>query len=131
MKVIDSSALIKYFSREEGWEKVEEHILEGATTLDLAIKEVANALWRKILKEEMETHQAKEILEDLIKAQAIKIIPQNTLIAEALELAIKHHTPIYDTLFITLAKKLKTTLITSDTKQGSIAQKEEVKTIIV
>ena len=40
MKVIDSSALVKYFAREEGWERVRELILEGVITLDLAIKEV-------------------------------------------------------------------------------------------
>jgi predicted nucleic acid-binding protein len=44
VKVIDSSALIKYFSREEGWERVREVMLEGVVTLDLAIKELSNAL---------------------------------------------------------------------------------------
>ena len=48
MKVIDSSALIKYFSCEEGWERVREVMLEGVVTLDLAIKELLNALWKKV-----------------------------------------------------------------------------------
>ena len=44
MRVIDSSALIKYFTREEGWEKVREILLNGAITLDLAVKELGSAL---------------------------------------------------------------------------------------
>jgi predicted nucleic acid-binding protein len=39
VRVIDSSALIKYFTREEGWEKVREILLDGVATLDLAVKE--------------------------------------------------------------------------------------------
>lgn len=50
MKVIDSSSLAKFFSREEGWNRVKEVILEGIVTLDLGIKEVVNALWKKVLK---------------------------------------------------------------------------------
>jgi len=53
VRVIDSSALIKYFSREKGWEDVRRYMLEGVLTIDLAIKETLNALWRKIIKEEI------------------------------------------------------------------------------
>nr|WP_252973015.1 hypothetical protein [Saccharolobus solfataricus] len=41
MRVIDSSSLVKFFSKEKGWEKVVEIISEGVMTLDLSIKEVA------------------------------------------------------------------------------------------
>ncbi len=34
-------------------ERVRELILEGVITLDLAIKEVANALWRKVKRGDM------------------------------------------------------------------------------
>lgn len=50
MRVIDSSTLIKYLSREVGWERAREVILEGVITLDLAIKEVVSALWRRVFK---------------------------------------------------------------------------------
>ncbi|MEM2550417.1 MAG: type II toxin-antitoxin system VapC family toxin, partial [Nitrososphaerota archaeon] len=64
MRVIDSSTLIKYFTREDGWEKVREIILEGVITLDLAIKEVANALWRKVLRGDLKHETAIKILKD-------------------------------------------------------------------
>ncbi|MEJ2781337.1 hypothetical protein WIW89_10745 [Stygiolobus sp. CP850M] len=47
MRVIDSSSLVKFFSKEKGWEKVAEIITEGIMTLDLSIKEVANTMWKK------------------------------------------------------------------------------------
>jgi predicted nucleic acid-binding protein len=50
VKAVDSSALIKYFTREDGWERFRELILEGVITLDMAVKEFANALWRRILR---------------------------------------------------------------------------------
>jgi len=50
VRVIDSSTLVKYFSHEAGWEKAREIILEGMLTLDLAIKEVVSALWKKVLR---------------------------------------------------------------------------------
>lgn len=47
MKVIDSSALIKYIVKEEDWENVEKNLKEGCTMLNLASKEMANALVKK------------------------------------------------------------------------------------
>jgi len=44
VRVIDSSSLVKFFSKEEGWEKVAQIIEEGVITLDLSIKEVGYQL---------------------------------------------------------------------------------------
>lgn len=65
MKVIDSSALIKYVAKEEKLEKVEEHLREGCITFDLALKETANALVKKTLKNEVSMEVAREILNHL------------------------------------------------------------------
>ena len=65
MRVIDSSALIKYFSREKGLEDVRRYMLEGVLTIDLAIKETLNALWRKIIKEEIMYETVVKLIEDL------------------------------------------------------------------
>jgi len=65
VRVVDSSALVKYFSREVGWEKAREIVLEGMLTLDLAIKEVVSALWRKVLRGEMGFELALKIVRDL------------------------------------------------------------------
>ncbi len=131
MKAIDSSALIKYFSREEGWDRVEGLILEGVVSLDLSIKETANALCKKVSNKEIEARNAEEIVRDLTQSEAIKIKSQNDYILGAFKIAIKNRTTIYDSLFIELAKSDSNELVTSDNTQAEIAEKEGVKTQIV
>mgnify|MGYP001626454639 CR=1 FL=1 len=131
MRVIDSSALIKYFTRESNWDKVKELMSEGVISLDLAIKELANALWKKILRKEIDLGIAVEILKDLIENKPILIEHQENYLIEALDIAIKHRITIYDALFIVLAKKKSMELITSDETQARVAQTNGVRVIIV
>jgi len=131
VKVADSSALVKYFSREEGWEKVREMILEGLVSLPLSIKEVANALWKKALNEEIKIEDVEKILDGLCHSNTIKFENQERYLISAFKTATKNKVTVYDALFIELSKHLKAELITSDLKQAEIAKKEGVKTIIV
>jgi predicted nucleic acid-binding protein len=126
VRVIDSSSLVKFFSKEEGWEKVAQIIEEGAITLDLSIKEVANALWKKILIGEMNEDIAIKILSDLLKGEAIIIVNQDEYLIEAFKIANRNKITIYDSLFIALAKLKNLELVTSDIKQYEIAKNEGV-----
>ena len=131
MRVIDSSSLVKFFSKEEGWEKVAQIIEEGAITLDLSIKEVANALWKKILIGEMNEDIAIKILSDLLKGEAIIIVNQDEYLIEAFKIANRNKITIYDSLFIALAKSKNRELVTSDKKQYEIAKNEGVNSLFV
>lgn len=131
MKVIDSSSLIKFFSKEKDWEKVASIISEGVITLDLSVKEVANALWKKVIKEEITENLVIKIVSDLIKKEAILIVNQEEYIIEALRMSIRDKIPIYDSLFIALAKTNKLDLITSDNRQYETAVKEGVNAQLV
>lgn len=129
MKVIDSSALIKYLTKEENWQKIENHIKEGCVTLDLAIKETANALMKKTLKNEVDIKTAKQIIAHLSKI--VKIMPQEEQFEKALETSTKHKITIYDALFIALAVNTNQPLITSDRKQAETSERCGVITTIV
>ena len=131
MKAIDSSSLVKFFSKEPGWRNVRKLILEGVVSLDLSIKEVANALWKKVLREEMTAQDASKIISDLIGAEVIRLTDQRNYIQKAFEIAVKNKITIYDSLFIALAKELRTELITSDSRQAEFAEKEGVRVRIV
>ncbi len=100
--------------------KVEEYLKEGCITLDLAIKETANALVKKALKNEVTIEVAKEIINHLPKI--VKIMPQNEYFQKALEIAIKHKIAIYDALLIALSISTNTLLLTSDEEQGRISK---------
>jgi predicted nucleic acid-binding protein len=131
VKVIDSSSLIKFFSKEEGWEKVAQIISEGVITLDLSIKEVANALWKKVIIGEMKEDIAIKILSDLLKREAMIIVNQDEYLIEAFKIANRNKITIYDSLFIALAKSKNLELVTSDIKQYEIAKNEGVNTLLV
>jgi predicted nucleic acid-binding protein len=47
-RVIDSSTLAKFLLKESGWERVKGILAGRPYTLDLAVKEVANAIWRRV-----------------------------------------------------------------------------------
>jgi len=131
VRVIDSSSLVKFFSKEEGWEKVTQIIEEGVITLDLSIKEVANALWKKILMGELNEDIAIKILSDLLKGEAIIIVNQDEYLIEAFKIANRNKITIYDSLFIALAKSKNLELVTSDKKQYEIAKNEGVNALLV
>jgi predicted nucleic acid-binding protein len=131
VRVIDSSALVKYFSREENWEKIRDLMQEGVITLDLAIKEIANSLWKKVIKGEMDSNIALKILRDLIEEKPIIIEDQNKYLQEAFILAIRYKITIYDALFISLAKNLNKELITCDKVQAKVASQNNVRVLFV
>jgi len=129
VKVIDSSALIKYIAKEEDWGKVEEHLKDGCLTLDLALKETANALVKKTVKDEAKAGTAKEIINHL--PRIVRITTQIEYLSKAAEIAMKKNMTIYDTLFIALAISTSNPLLTSDKKQAEIAQAYGVTVTLV
>lgn len=129
MKVIDSSALIKYLAKEKGWQEVEKHIVEECATLDLAIKEAGNALVKKVIKGEVSAKTADEILKHTPKI--VKIFSQEDHLSKAIEISIKYKLPLYDSLFIALSSNIGVSLLTSDEKQAEISKENGVTTILV
>ncbi|BCU67689.1 toxin VapC [Sulfolobales archaeon HS-7] len=131
MRVIDSSSLVKFFSKEKGWENVANDIIEGVLTLDLSVKEIANAFLKKVTKGEMKEDLAIKILSDLIKHEAISVVNQDDYLIEAFKIAARNKITIYDSLFIALAKLRELELITSDKGQYEVALKEGIKANLV
>jgi len=127
VRVIDSSSLIKYFVREDGWRHVRELMLEGVISLDMAVKEVANALWRRILQGEMSYEIALKIVRDLAVNRVIPLESEDKYVEKAIEIGVKSKITVYDALFIALAKELSLELITSDKKQAEAAIGNGVK----
>ena len=131
MKVIDSSALVKYVVKEPGWKKVEEFILAGCITVDLALKELGNALWKRVIRKELDQSLATKLMNIILTRRLVRIYPQEPLLVKALELSANISLPIYDTIYIALARELKSELITSDIKQANKAEEVGVFSIVV
>ena len=131
MRVIDASALAKYVNREPGWKNVEKYLLEGCITVDLAIKEVANTIWKRYLKKELSNSDAYKLYKSFIENLMVKVTRQENILDNAFKIAIKHRCTLYDALYIALAKKENSELITSDKKQRNTAESEGIKTIYI
>jgi predicted nucleic acid-binding protein len=131
VRVIDSSALVKYFSRESGWEEVERIMLEGVVTLDLAVKELANALRKKVSGNEMSFEIAARIIRDVVEGKPFPVEPQEPYLVEAFEMALRNDVTVYDALFVAMAKRKGLELVTCDEKQAKAARGEGVKAVLL
>lgn len=131
MKVIDSSALVKYIVKEPGWRRIEEFISAGCITVDLALKELCNALWKRVMRKELDESLATKLMNTILTRRIVRIYPQEPLLVEALKLSTNISLPIYDVIYIVLARKLKSELITSDKEQAEKAEELGVFSILV
>lgn len=129
-RVIDSSTLAKFLLRESGWERVKGILTGKPYTLDLAVKEVANAIWRRVtLMGDVSLEKAPVILGDLLelKRVALRVEPQDPYLGQALRIAIENRVTVYDSLFIAQALAKKAALTTSNERQGRVAERLNVK----
>jgi Predicted nucleic acid-binding protein, contains PIN domain len=131
VRVIDSSVFVKYLSREKGFEHAAKLIEEGGVSFELALKETANALWKKVILKELPESVALEIVNDLASDPPFLLADQKKPLLEAFKIAVKHGLTVYDTLFIALAQAENLELVTADEKQFKVALKEKVRAIIV
>jgi predicted nucleic acid-binding protein len=131
-KVIDSSVLTKYLLKEKDWEKIHEILLERPYTLDLAMKEVANAIWKRVfLLKDMDIKRAFMILNDLFDMKLLRVEPQDNYLKLAFEIAINTGTALYDSLFIAQAFSKNAILITADKKQYKITSELGLTIILI
>lgn len=131
MKVIDSSSLAKYVNREVNWEDVGNLIKGGCTTLELALKEVGNSIWKRVMKGELTRDTALSLYKDLVTLRPFKIANQEELYPRAFEVSTTFNIPLYDSLFIELSRRLSVQLVTSDEKQVDISRKLGIECIYV
>ncbi|MEM1509335.1 MAG: type II toxin-antitoxin system VapC family toxin [Thermofilaceae archaeon] len=136
MIVIDASALIKYLLHEEGWEEVSWYLKEQRPlrTLDLALKEAANALWKHCcLRRFIEPFIVKEILQRLkrlVEVGVILIENESEYFDASLEISLHNSLTVYDSLYVAQALKYGE-LLTSDERQAKVAENLELKVYYV
>ena len=127
MIVVDSSSLAKFILREEGWEKIEAILAEDrAVTLELALTEVLNAIWRHaVLLGSFPLDVAREkieVLVELVESGVLEVVEQRGHLRDAFEIAATQKVTVYDALFIALAASTRATLVASDARQAEVAE---------
>lgn len=122
--LLDSSVLVKLVVNEFGSEKaretVKKHLREGFVlyTVDLALPEALNALWKHLtIHGDLSEKQVEYVLEDLQKIwESLNVISSNRVARKAFQIAVSSGVTVCDSLLIAGAEYQLAKLFTADGK---------------
>ncbi len=119
--VVDASVVIKWFIPEvhsEAARRLLEHDHQYFAP-DLLFAETANVVWKKVRRGELSPVQGQRLVADLERV-AVETIPCRALAGEACALALLTGTSVYDAMYLALAVRLRTRMITADERLANI-----------
>jgi len=120
--VLDASAVVRIIEGSPEAVVLHEALLEADLVIapELMLTEVANALWRLQRAGQLDAATLQPLL---ARATALvdHIEPDRTLQPEALALATHLNHPVYDCLYLVLARREVATLLTVDQKLQGLA----------
>ncbi|MGC9137061.1 type II toxin-antitoxin system VapC family toxin [Caldivirga sp.] len=102
---------------------------EGAITVELAVKEVMNALWRMVLMNRVSVSDALKIIG--IVRTLLNVINQGPYYEDAFKITVEKKIIIYNAIYMAVAKQLGSKLVTADGKQAAVARELGVEVIFV
>jgi predicted nucleic acid-binding protein len=113
--VVDASLVIKWFVPEIHSEAARRWL--GAShdyvAPDLLFSETGNAVWKKVRRRELEDTEGRQLVMDLAQV-AVETVATRSLLEDALALALTARITVYDAMYLTLAVRLETEVITGD-----------------
>ena len=131
MIVIDASSLSAYILREEGFERFVEHLRKGAASIELVVKETANAMLSAEMRRRISEREAEVALRalEILAEGVIRMFEQRDLLVPSYSISRSQSITIYDAIYIALAKKLRVKLLTRDERQAEAAENLGVGTV--
>jgi predicted nucleic acid-binding protein len=114
-RVIDASVVAAAFFPEPHTERARSLLSRGDALLapDLIYGELANVIWKRWQRKEIDVAEAQQLLEDFLNVP-LRIAPSAELVELALRLAVETSRSVYDCLYLALAIRDKTVMITGD-----------------
>jgi predicted nucleic acid-binding protein len=113
--VVDASLVIKWFVPEIHFEAARRWL--GAShdyvAPDLLFSEAGNMVWKKVRRKELEETEGRRLVIDLAEV-AVETVATRSLLQDALALALVAGVTVYDAMYLTLAVRLETEVITGD-----------------
>ncbi|HEY8260121.1 MAG TPA: type II toxin-antitoxin system VapC family toxin [Methylosinus sp.] len=115
--VVDASVAVKWLVAEPGHEHATSLLLKAPTLLapDLIEVEVANVLWKKTRRGEIDRTQASQAL-DALPRFFDALEPSSRFVARALEIALDLDHAIYDCVYLAAAERSGVRLATADAR---------------
>ena len=119
--VVDASVVIKWFVPEIHSDAARRLLAAAHQYLspDLLFPEVGNVIWKKVRRGELTADEGERLAAD-ISSIAVETVPTRGLMIDAHALAITTGLTVYDAMYLALAVRLKTELITADDRLGRI-----------
>ena len=131
MIVVDASALVAFFLREEGWRELANYMAR-TISVDHVVKEFYNAVWKAYkLRRRITLSQAQQIIK-LFKQYIeynMELRSELEYVDEALSLAASLGVTVYDALYIALARSEQKPLLTLDEHQRKAAARIGVRVL--
>jgi predicted nucleic acid-binding protein len=121
--VADASVIVSFVLEEPGWENYID-ILEYCFTVDHAVKEVLNAIWKSYRNGVLSLEEAvlkSQVLKKMINVNVL-LFDEVDLLDEAFKISLGHNITVYDALYIALALKLGKPFATLDLRQRRVAE---------
>ncbi len=122
--VLDASAAVRLILGDPAAAAVAEQIQEAALVMapELMLSEVANTLWKLHRARKLADLDPQQLLADASDL-VDRVEPDRHLQAEALALACHHNHPVYDCLYLALARREAATLISMDRRLQQLAER--------
>jgi predicted nucleic acid-binding protein len=117
--VVDASVVIKWFLPEIHSDAAR-RLLSGPHEFfspDLLFPEVGNVIWKKVRRGELTAEQGERLAAD-ISTVAPETVPTRGLVVDAYALAAATGLTVYDCMYLALAVRLETEMITADDRLG-------------
>src|SRR5687767_4412787 len=117
--VVDSSVVAKWILPEHDSADALKFLSDTATqgglivVLDLALIEVANAIWRRVHRKLIDMVHGEHLLDELIRIP-VQIQPAAQLLKSAFAIAANFDRSIYDALFVAACDELNLPGVTAD-----------------
>ena len=113
--VVDASVVIKWFVPEVQTDAARRWLASSHEYLspDLLFPEAGNAIWKKVRRGELTVDEGQRLVDDL-SGVAVEAIAMRDLAADAHAVAVSTGLTVYDAMYVALAVRLETQVITAD-----------------
>jgi len=113
--VVDASVIAAAFFQEQFADAASALLASGQLLQapDLVVAELANAIWKRRRRNEIDDAEAGELLDDF-RILPLRITSSNELIESAFELALKTDRTVYDCLYLALAVETGSIMVSAD-----------------
>jgi predicted nucleic acid-binding protein len=113
--VVDASLVIKWFVPEIHSEAARRWLdaSHDYVAPDLLFSEVGNVVWKKVRRKELDETEGRLLVIDLAQV-AVETVATRSLLQDAFALALTAGITVYDAMYLTLAVRLETEVITGD-----------------